>query len=444
MLKRALTKEGYKVESASGPKGLIEKISSSYPDLVLLDIHLPGKSGIEILKELKEKGVSSQVVMLTADDTAESAIKAMKLGAVDYLTKPFEMAEVKIVVRNILEKERLKEEVDYLRRLSSDIFMKEIIGESEGIAALKEKIGKLSEAGIETVLVTGESGTGKELLARYFHTAMFEVPEGVKAPFVAVNCAAIPDNLIESELFGYVKGAFTDAQADKKGLFEIASGGTILLDEIGEMKLDLQSKLLRVLEERKVRRVGGKDDIPIKVSVVATTNRDLAKGVEDGVFRMDLFYRLNTFSLHVLPIRERREDILPLSSHFLQLFAKRYSKKIVPEFSGETEKLLYAYEWPGNVRELKNVMERIVVLESSEIIRPEHLPREIVGGKMPEGGEGGITTFVLPEEGVDVEDVEKGLIEQALNRSGNNRAKAARLLNMTYDTLRYKIKKYKL
>jgi transcriptional regulator with PAS, ATPase and Fis domain len=297
----------------------------------------------------------------------------------------------------------------------------------------------MSEARVSNILITGESGTGKEIVARHIHHLMH--PAGY-APFVSINCAALPESLLESELFGYQKGAFTDAKSDKKGLFEIADGGTILLDEIGDMKPSLQSKLLRVLEERAVRRIGGKHEITIDTVVITTTNRNLADAVEKGEFRRDLFFRLSTFYLHIVPLNERREDIPLLARHFLSHFATRYNKKAIKGFSPEAEELMMSYNWPGNVRELKNLVERIVVLENTEIIQSKHLPMWLTEHSITTSPLSSNDRFVLPDSGVSLEEVEKNLIMQALGKAKNNKAHAARLLNISYDTLRYQLKKY--
>lgn len=445
MLSKILTNEGYEVRTATVARDVMGKITSWSPAVVMLDIRLPDRNGIEILEDIVKTGIDTQVVMLTADDTAESAVKAMKLGAADYLTKPFNVDEVKIVLRNIIEKGRLKQEVDYLRKVSSELLEKSIIGESPIIRELQAKIEKMAEASVSTILVTGESGTGKELFARHAHRLLHSGAGERYAPFIRVNCAALPEALLESELFGYVKGAFTDAKSDKKGLFEMAQGGSILLDEIGDMKHDLQSKLLRVLEERTVRRVGGSEEIPIDATVIVTTNRILPDMVEHGEFRMDLFYRLNAFSLHIPPLRERREDVSVLAGYFLSYFCAKYNKKTIKGFSPEAEKLLVSHEWPGNVRELRNVIERIVVLESGDTILPEHLPKEISGKHAPAPSKSAETSvFTLPEGGISLDDVEKNLIVQALERARNNKTQAAKLLQISYDTLRYQVKKFGL
>jgi DNA-binding NtrC family response regulator len=444
MLSRALKGEGYDVQAETDPDEAVEKIRSFSPDIVMLDLKLPGKSGMDILREITDRGIGTQVVMLTSDDSAESAVKAMKSGAADYLTKPFDMDEVKIVVASMVEKGTLKQEVEYLRKISSDMIYKEIIAGSGVIKKLKEKAEKLAQSAVPSVLITGESGTGKEMFARHIHHAMHGRVPGGYAPFVGVNCAAIPEFLIESELFGHDKGSFTDAKTEKKGVFQLASQGSILLDEIGEMKPNLQAKLLRVLEERKVRRVGGKHDIPIDVTVFTTTNRNLEEAVEKGEFRIDLYYRLNVFSLHIPPLRERQEDILPLARYFLEFFSTKYNRPAIKAVSPEAEKLLLSYGWPGNVRELRNVVERIVVLESDETVLPDHLPKEILFGK---GGARTVSAgsgITLPDSGLSLDNVEKDLILQALEKAGGNKTRAAKLLGVTYDSLRYQIKKFGL
>ena len=444
MLSRTLKREGYEVRTDSGEEKLSDSIVAWDPDVVLLDINMPGQNGMETLKILKDDAASLEVIMLTADDSAETAVKAMKSGAWDYLTKPFNVDEVKIVIRNAVENVKLKKEVEYLRKISSSLFENDFWGVSQAKKELKEKVERIAEAHVSSILITGESGVGKEVVARNIHGMMHGPAISSASPFIPVNCSALPDTLLESELFGYEKGAFTDAKKSKKGLFEEADGGTLLLDELGEMKLSLQSKLLRALEERVVRRIGGREEIPVDVTVIATTNRDLSGAVEAGEFRKDLFYRLNAFALNVPPLRDpnRREDIMVLANHFLSSFAEEY-KKAVEGFSAEAEKLMLAYPWPGNVRELKNVVRGIVVFHNMKLIMPEHLPREVSGlttGKAT----GHEERFLLPEAGICLDEVEKDLIMQALERAEHNRAKAARLLNISYDSIRYQLKKFGL
>jgi two-component system, NtrC family, response regulator AtoC len=440
MLSRLLKSNGYEVRSATSADGIVSKIKSWSPAVVLLDIRILDQSGIDVLQEIVKQELPTQVVMVTADDTAETAVKAMKLGAADYLTKPFNIDEVKIVLQNIVEKGKLKKEVVYLRKVQSEIFEKEIVGESKVVRELKSKIARMAEASVSTVLITGESGTGKELFARYAHRMIHEASGNGFAPFIKVNCAALPETLLESELFGYEKGSFTDAKSDKKGLFEMAQGGSILLDEIGDMKHTLQGKLLRVLEERTVRPVGGSEEIPIDVTVIATTNRNLAEAVDEGTFRMDLFFRLSTFYLHIPPLRERRDDIPLITLHFLSQFMTRYQRKTMTTVSSEAEKIFNSYGWPGNIRELRNLLERLVVLEGAEEIVPEHLPNWLTSkaGITKHSPEGLVS---LPAQGLSLDDLEKNLIVQALERTNKNKTQAAKLLGLSYDAFRYQVKK---
>ena len=448
MLSRALRKEGFETQLQTTGQDIIENIEAWHPDLVMLDIHLgEEKDGLDILNDITKNEIDTQVVMLTGDDTAESAIRAMKIGAADYLTKPFNVDEVIMVLKGVLEKAKLKEEVKYLRKSSMDYSHNEMVGESQSIREIIDSAKKIATAGVPTILITGESGTGKEVLARYIHHWMHqkEGEEAENVPFIAVNCTALPDNLIESELFGHTKWAFTDAKTDKKGMFELADGGTILLDEIGDMRADLQSKFLRVLENRKVRRLGGKVDLPVEVNVLATTNRDLKQAVASKEFREDLYFRLSTFALELPPLRDRREDIVMLAQYFLDQFCQKYGKSDIKGFSPESKKQLTEHNWPGNVRELKNIVERCVVLANCELISPEHLPLELSGGQtFPFVERRKKTRIVLPETGLSLDELEKDLIKQALERSGNNQTKAAKLLNISYDTMRYQVKKFGL
>ena len=449
MLARALRNNGFETQVQTSGKDIIEKIEAWHPDLIMLDIHLgESKNGLDILSDIKQS-LDVPVVMLTGDDTAETAIRAMKIGAADYLTKPFNVDEVIMIIKGILEKSKLKDEVRYLRKTRLDYGPHQMVGESQAIKEILANAKKISLAGVPTILITGESGTGKEVLARKIHNWIYQAEDDQDndVPYIAVNCTALPDNLIESELFGHTKWAFTDAKTDKKGMFELADGGTILLDEIGDMRSDLQSKFLRVLESRSVRRLGGKIDLPVDVTVIATTNRDLHKAVAEKEFREDLFFRLSTFSLQLPPLRERLEDISPLATFFLDFFSQKYIKKNIRGFTAEAEKLLLDYSWPGNVRELKNVVERCVVLENNDMIGCEFLPLEMSGttrSAYPFVERRKNAKLILPENGISLEEVEKDLISQALTRANNNQTKAAKLLHISYDSLRYQVKKYNL
>lgn len=443
MLSRMLKNSGYDVRTATSATNLAGKIKSWIPDILLLDIRIGDQNGMDVLTEIVKEDIPTQVIMLTADDTAETAVKAMKLGAADYLTKPFNIDEVKIVLQNVMEQGRLKKEVVYLRKVQSEVFEKEIIGVSPAVVDIKSKIRKLAEASVSTILITGESGTGKELFARYAHRLLHDEARDGFVPFIKVNCAALPETLLETELFGYEKGSFTDAKADKKGLFELAQGGSLLLDEIGDMKHSLQGKLLRVLEERTVRPVGASEEIPIDVTVIATTNTNLNDAVESGAFRSDLFFRLSPFQLHIPPLRERKEDVPVILQHYLSTFVTQYKRMSTTRISPEAEKYLMAYNWPGNIRELRNLLERIVVLEGAEEILPQHLPSWLTN-RSKDDTIGSPVRITLPEQGLSIEQLEKDLIVQALERTMHNKTQAAKLLNLSYDAFRYQVKKFGL
>jgi DNA-binding NtrC family response regulator len=440
MLARALQGEGYEVQAETSPEDAVHKIRAFSPDVTFLDIRLPGANGLDILQDLTAGGVQTRIVMLTSDDTAETAVTAMKGGAVDYLTKPFDVNKVKVLVASMLAQGDRSTGVEVLDDDNPDLLYADVVGTSPVLLAIKEKAEKLARAGVSLVLITGENGTGKELFARYMHRLMHPGPNGRPAPFVAINCAALPESLIESELFGHEKGSFTDAKVEKKGVFELASGGTVLLDEIGEMKSSLQAKLLRVLEDRKFRRLGGTRDISVDATVFATTNRVLGEAVKSGEFRIDLYYRLATFCLPIPPLRQRPEDLLALAKYFLVLFGAKYGRRPRGGFSPEAEELLLAYDWPGNVRELRNMVERIVVLEGGDEILPEHLPAELQRAPASEPA----PVISLPEGGVSLDDMERTLMEQALAKARGNRAQAAKLLGITYDSIRYQMKKFGL
>jgi len=446
MVARSLKQKGYETQVHTSSKDIFDKIVAWHPDLILLDIHLDeDRTGLDILAEIKREKLATPVIMLTSDDSAETAIRAMKLGAADYLTKPFNIEEVQIVVANILENSRLKDEVDYLRKSGLTCVENQIIGRSPVMKDILQKVEMFAKAKTDILLITGESGTGKEVLSRYFHDLRHEEQGGggEYTPFIAINCTALPENLIENELFGHTRGAFTDAKMDKKGVFELADGGTLLLDEFGDMRFEMQSKFLRVLETRKVRRLGGKIDLSFDVAVIAATNKELKKAVAAGEFRDDLFYRLSTFAVHIPPLRERVEDIPLLARHFLESFANKYFKKDLKRFAPEVENAFVAYKWPGNIRELRNVIERCVVLETGEFITTQHLPVELMTGQ-PMMERRASLRIILPENGISLDDVEKDLVQQALVRANYNKTKAAKLLNVSYDTLRYQVKKFDL
>ena len=448
MIARSLKKKGYETQVQTSARDIFSKIVAWHPDLILLDIHLDEDiTGLDILAEIKREKLATPVVMLTSDDSAESAISAMKLGAADYLTKPFNIDEVHIVVANLLENSRLKEEVNYLRTAGASRIESKIVGNSPAMQDILRKVEMFAKAKTDILLITGESGTGKEVLSRYFHDLRHEdhMSSPEYTPFIAINCTALPENLIENELFGHVRGAFTDAKTDKKGVFELADGGTLLLDEFGDMRIELQSKFLRVLETRKIRRLGGKIDLDFNVAVIAATNKDIKKAVAAGEFREDLFYRLNTFAVHIPPLRERPEDIPLLAQHFLDFFALKYTRKDLKRFSPEAANAFTAYSWPGNIRELRNVIERCVVLETGDCVTTAHLPLELIDQPNKAMVERRTSLrIILPENGISLDAVEKDLVQQALVRANYNKTKAAKLLNVSYDTLRYQVKKFDL
>ncbi len=438
-LKQHLEKEGYEVVTASTGEEGIEVFKADSPDIIFLDLNMPGIGGIETLKSLKKLNNDVVVIIITAHGDIETAVSAIKSGAYDFVEKPFELDRISVLIRKAVETIQLKREVTFLREEKFDTYsFNNIIGESEEMQEIITLSKKVSESDANTILIQGESGTGKSLLARAIHYHSARASE----PFVEVTCTAIPEALIESELFGHEKGAFTDAKASKKGLFEVASGGTIYLDEIGDIKLATQAKLLRALEDKTFKRVGGLKDIRVNVRIVATTNKkDLEGAVKDGDFRADLYYRLKVFPIYLLPLRERKEDIIPLAMHHVKSFNKEFRKN-VKGISQGAEKLLINYPWYGNARELRNVIERVCLLEDTDIIFPEHLPSEIIKYVDTESGDG--ASIDLPSEGLSLKGVEKDLIVQALKRVENNQTKAAKLLGISRDALRYKMQKFSL
>ncbi len=435
-LEQNLKKQGYEVLTAGSGEDALRLVREEAPDLVLLDIQLPGINGLEVLEKIKEHDDEIIVIMVTALGVLETAVKAMRSGAYDYLNKPFNLDELAIVIRKALETGELKREVAQLRSEQTSRYgISNIIAESRHMKNVLAMVEKIARSDASTVLIQGESGTGKELVAKAIH---FESARADK-PFMAINCAAVPETLLESELMGYEKGAFTDAKSQKKGLFETADGGTIFLDEIGDMEPGMQAKLLRVLEERSFRRVGGTKEIPVDVRIISATNKDLLKAIEERTFRNDLYYRIQVIPIFLPALRERKDDILPLVQHFIAHFNREFRKN-VKGISKMAEKFLVDYPWPGNIRELKNVIERAIILENEETLLLEHLPQEIVDKTSGIGA--GPVSFRLPAEGIDIEDVERELIRQALELAEGNQSKAARKLNLGIDALRYRMKKF--
>jgi two-component system response regulator PilR (NtrC family) len=424
-----LKNEGYRVSVADNGETAIEAIKKDIYDLIITDMKMPKLGGLELLRNVKQMTPETVVVICTAFGTTKSAVEAMKLGAYDYIQKPFQMDDIRLVVKNALEKQKLQKDVSILKEQLEIPSVDNIIGESADMRDLFSVISKCASSNAN-VLIIGESGTGKELVAKAVHN----MSQRKDNHFVAVNCAAIPEGLLESELFGYMKGAFTGASSNKQGLFELANDGTLFLDEIGEMPMSLQAKLLRVIEGGAYRRVGGVSDITVDVRIVAATNKNLPELIEKGLFREDLYFRLNVLSLRVPPLRERRDDIPLLVTHFLKKFAGD-----IKTFSDDALRMLINYRWKGNVRELENIIERVLLLSDSDVIAPESLPEEIRSDSSKE-------KVSVPSGGVDMEkmmeDMERSYLLRALEKTNGVKTEAAKLLNLTFRSFRHKLKKY--
>jgi len=468
-VRRQLEEWGYVALEAESGTGGLAHIRAEAPDLILLDVRLPDLSGIEVLRDIKQSNLSVPVIMITGDPQLDDIKTAIKLGAFDFIKKPLDFDELQITIANALDRSHLRLERDSLREeIKKRSGYHEVIAKSPRMVEVMNFVRKVAASEASTVLIQGESGTGKDLIAKAIH---YESARSDR-PFVAINCSAIPETLMEAELFGHERGAFTDAKAQKKGLFEIADGGTLFLDEIGEMSTYLQAKLLRVLEDQTIRRIGGLKDIGVDVRVIAASNRDLEQGVRDATFRQDLFYRLSVIPIFIPPLRHRREDILPLVEFFIERYNFRFRRNI-RGITPETQELLLQYDWPGNVRELKNAVERAMILEETDCIRPAYLPIQITGQPpayesslfsravtgdaapvpsnpsapasapwrpLPSGRM--LPVLELPKQGTSLEEVERELVGLALKQTGGNQTHAARLLDISRDALRYKMKKY--
>ncbi|MFQ5877883.1 MAG: sigma-54-dependent transcriptional regulator [Acidobacteriota bacterium] len=434
-----LKKEGYAVTPAGSAQEACEQIGRNGFDLVISDISMPGRSGLEVLREARSNSPGTPVIMITAYASTESAVEALKLGAYDYIIKPFDVEELKVVVRNALEKRRLEQENSILKReLKRQIRMDELIGNSPRMREVLDLVRRIAPTN-STVLVSGESGTGKELVARAIHAGS---PRRER-PFVSINCGAMPDDLLESELFGHARGSFTGAVTAKKGLFEVADGGTIFLDEIGDTSAAMQVKLLRVLQERRIRRVGGTDETQVDVRVLAATNQNLEQMVRDRRFREDLYYRINVIQVRMPALREKREDIPALALHFLVKYGRSMGKNIT-RITEEAMRRLVGHDWPGNVRELENVIERAVALETTDAITVDSLSRDILAGPPPSQQ----MPIHLTDTGIDLERQLEALrehfMEEALRRADGVQTRAAELLGMSFRSFRYFAKKYGL
>ncbi|HEX2164500.1 MAG TPA: sigma-54 dependent transcriptional regulator [Thermoanaerobaculia bacterium] len=426
--------EGYEVDVASSVSEARERIARDY-DLCLCDVLMPDGSGLDLVREIRAAERPTAVVVMTAYTSTKSAIEAMKAGAFDYVSKPFDVEELKVICRRALEQAELEDENVYLRReLAQRYTFSNIIGKSAPMQAIFALVERVARTG-STVLVAGESGTGKELIARAIHFASPRAPRR----FLSINCGAMPENLLESELFGHERGAFTGAVREKKGLFQEADGGTLFLDEIGDMDASMQVKLLRALQEKTVRKVGGNVEEPVDVRIIAASNRDLEQAVARGDFREDLYYRINVIPLRLPPLRERREDIPLLVEFFLDKYARELG--VAPKrISVEAMRALEAYHWPGNVRELENVVERTLTLAPGDTLRRDDLPPQVLAGRR-----GGPAAVDLPDEGLDLEayldGVRADLMRQALDRTGGVQTRAAELLGMSFRSFRYYAKK---
>ncbi len=431
-LSERLSQDGHRVVDAPTGREALQRAAEGV-DLVLLDYKLPDSDGLSILTRLKERDRDLPVILLTAHQGVELAVEAMKAGAYHYANKPFNLDEVSMLVDKALETTRLRREVRALRASESAPYsIDRIVGTSPNATQLKALIGKVASSRASTVLLTGESGTGKDLAAKVIH---YNSERGAR-PFMNITCSALPETLLESELFGHERGAFTDARQLKIGLLESADGGTVFLDEIGEMVPALQAKLLRFLEERAFKRVGGAADIRVEVRVIAATNRELEEAVKEGKFREDLYYRLNVMRIELPPLRERRADIPVLTKYFVDSFNTEF-RKGVKGLTPAAEQLLARYTWPGNIRELKNAVERAMLLVEADRLDESDFPllsskRQVVAG------------FELPADGVDLETLERDLVRQALRRTGGNQTKAAALLGLNRDQIRYRIEKFGL
>jgi two-component system, NtrC family, response regulator PilR len=439
LLEIAFRREGHEVEAVTDGETAKKKIETRIYDVIISDIRMPGITGVELLEHAKSTRSPALFVIITAVPTVSTAVEALNLGAYRYVIKTNQLVEeLKVVVERALEEIGLREENANLRRELLRAFARDhIVGQGPWLRSILETIRNVAPTQ-STVLITGESGTGKELVARAIHEASLRREK----PFVSINCGAFPETLLESELFGYLKGAFTGADANKKGIIESAHGGTLLLDEIGETSLGMQVKLLRTLQERKIRPLGGTTDLPVDIRLIAVTNRDLKAMVAAGQFREDFYYRVSVIPINVPPLRERKDDIEPLARHFLGKFSKQMGKG-VNDFDASALAKLMNYSWPGNVRELENSIERATALASNEdrLIRAEHLP-----GSMDHAGPADSGFQTLPEEGIDFEariaDIEKKYLLEALRAAGGVRTRAAELLRISYRSFRHYAQKY--
>ena len=431
-LRQKFEELGYEVAEADCGAVALDILQTGTYDVIMLDYKLPDMTGLDVLRRLGE--TEAVVIMMTAYGSIEDAVEAIKLGALDYLPKPFEMAQLLLTIEQALERTRLRRDVRALRCHYDDTFgLDRIIGQHPSMLKLFETVNKVSMSGTSTVFLRGETGTGKDLLARVIHNNSARGSQ----PFMNVTCTAVSETLLESELFGHERGAFTDAKTQKKGLFELADGGTLFLDEVGDMPTALQAKLLRFLEQHTFRRVGGTREISVDVRVIAATNCDLEQAIQEGRFRQDLMFRLDVVPIYLPPLRQRGDDVRHLARYFVTRYAREF-KKNVTRIDQSAYRKLCAYDWPGNVRELRNTCERAILLSKSESLSAA----DILTGR-PEPLSGGII-YTLPPGGIDFIKLEGQLLRQALSRADKNQTKAADLLNLTRDTFRYRLQKHGL
>jgi two-component system, NtrC family, response regulator AtoC len=436
-LTQALRSWDYETVEAENVAGAKRLFAEEDPAVALLDLDLPDGSGLDVLNEIKEKSPETIVIMVTGSIDVPNAVAALRGGAHDFIGKPVKLEELRITLRNAIETKALRREVKLTRtERASEFSFSGIIGESPALIKAIDLAKRVAGSDVLSILLQGETGTGKDLFARAIHYAS----ERANAPYLAINCAALPATLIESELFGYEKGAFTDAKQRKEGLFEQAQGGTIFLDEIGELELPLQAKLLRVLEEKTFRRVGGLKDIPLDVRIIAASNRDLKRTGESGTFRLDLYFRLSVIQVDIPPLRERNDDVLLLAQYYIDIANQKRRGMTLRGLGPDVTKLFKNYSWTGNVRELRNVIERASILEDGDLVTTAHLPADMLAGGWKQEGSGS-SGFTLPPDGIPLEAIELELAKQAMARTGGNLTHAAKLLDISRDQLRYKLKK---
>ena len=434
ILEKNLKDEGFLIIEAKDGEEAFNQFLDSEPDMIILDYKMPVLDGMEVLKRINKINNKIPVIMITAHGSTEAAVEAMRLGAVDYIQKPFDIEELKIKIKKSLNIDQLNKEIEFLRDEMASVFDKKIIGNSKkmmDVFTTVEKIGPTNA----TVLITGESGTGKELIANAVHSQSTRKNKA----YIRVNCGAIPENLLESELFGYEKGAFTGAQNRKLGRFDRAQEGTLFLDEIGELSLGLQVKLLRVLQEKEFERVGGTEVIKTDVRIIAATNKNLDKMVEEGSFREDLLYRLKVIPIEIPPLRERKEDIPLLIEFFIDKYSKELNKENI-YVEEDILDILFEYEYPGNIRELQNIIERMVLLASDGHITMELMPKEVIKGAFSSKKD----IYILQSDGISLEEIEKSFVRQALEMSKGNQTHAAKLLGISGHALIYRIEKFNL